>query len=315
MGAKKSAAASVVINVGTDKDLSKKPNESLVERLNKKEIHPEKIKERHDKAQESRGSSTQSQVEKASAISQKVVKAQLRAETVEAKKDKARAQKSVAASVIISVSTDKDPSIKPKKSLTKRLSREKKTHTEDKIKEKHAKAAQAKDAVAKIQADKMAAAQKNREDVKQRAGTNEAKASKIKGEASVHAAVIINVDTDYDGKKKPKKKPKKKLAKRLSLKNKPKTEKEIQARMDKASEKRDAIVKSWVENAATESKKVEEAKVRKGTDKAKEARALGEKCLAAHLKREEQKTTVINVDTGYDGKKKTKKKISKKIEP
>merc|ERR1712025_1243500 len=107
---------------------------------------------------------------------------------------------------------------------------------------------------------------------------------------------VIDVDTGYDGKKKPKKK----LAKRLSLKNKPKTEKEIQARMDKASEKRDAIVKSWVENAATESRKVEEAKVRKESDKCKEARAMCERSLAAHLKREEQKTTVIDVDTGYD---------------
>merc|ERR1712130_231821 len=110
-----------------------------------------------------------------------------------------------------------------------------------------------------------------------------------------------------------KKNQKKKLAKRLSLKNKPKTEKEIQARMDKASETRDAIVKSRVENAATESRKVEEAKVRKESDKGKEARAMCERSLAAHLKREEQKTTVIDVDTGYDGKKKPKKKLAKRL--
>merc|ERR1712115_60216 len=100
--------------------------------------------------------------------------------------------------------------------------------------------------------------QKNSEEVKQKAGTNKAKAD------------VINIDMDYDGKKKLKKS----LVKRLSHKNEPKTAKEIQARMDKASETRDAIVKSRVEMAATESKKVEEAKVRKGTDKAKEARAL-----------------------------------------
>merc|ERR1712233_185791 len=297
----KSTAAAVVISVFTDKDHSVKPKKGLIKRISgdKPAVDKEQIDARINKARESREEKIQEKVATAAAEGEKVEKGKETYNTEKAEKDREQTKKTEPSAIVISVWTDQDPTVVPKKGLIERISAEK-THDEEKIAERHNKARESREEIMKEKVATAAAEGEKVEKGKETYKTEKAEKDRQQTKKTEPASVVITVWADKD----PTVVPKKGLLKRLSA-EKTHDEAKIAEKHNQARESYDEIVQKKVSKAANESKKVEESKARAETTEAKNAKkkAVTESAAA----------TVISVSTDKDPKKQPKKGLVKRL--
>merc|ERR1712233_184368 len=185
----------------------------------KKRKTKEEVKEKQDKARESRDEAIQATVDKAAAEGKKVEKGKETYKTEKAKNDRDKAAITDRSSCVITVWAGKDHEKKPKKGLVERISGEKKPKTEEELQEKQDKARASRDEAIQATVDKAAAESIKVEKGKETYKTEKAKNDRERTEKTKDASIVINVLTDKDHEKKPKKG----LIERLSQEKKRKT--------------------------------------------------------------------------------------------